>query len=210
MEDTFKVFDIGKWDRKDMYYHFSRLRLPHYMVATNIDVSRLLEYKREHGLSFYLSLVYLVTKCMNGIEEFHLRVRDGQVVRYKQIETNFTHRKPGERVFLFHTARFEGSLDEYVKKTSSEIALQTSLFGGMGDLPNVAYCTCTPTLELTACTNPGMEDPNDAIPRVNWGKYVMRDGRWMLNMSIMANHRFIDGYHLEQFFNSLQEEINRL
>jgi chloramphenicol O-acetyltransferase len=55
-----------------------------------------------------------------------------------------------------------------------------------------------------------MENPEDAIPRINWGKYVERDGRWMLNITLTPNHRFIDGYHIGLFFQILQEEINRL
>ena len=55
-----------------------------------------------------------------------------------------------------------------------------------------------------------IDDPDDAIPRINWGKYVLRDGRWMLNVTLTANHRFIDGYHVGLFFEQLQQEIDRL
>ena len=55
-----------------------------------------------------------------------------------------------------------------------------------------------------------MEDADDAIPRVNWGKYVERDGRWMLNITFTANHRFIDGYHIGLFFERLQKAIDEL
>jgi chloramphenicol O-acetyltransferase type A len=80
----------------------------------------------------------------------------------------------------------------------------------MGDISNVVYCSCTPNLDATALINPGMEDPDDAIPRVNWGKYVERDGRWMINITFTANHRFIDGYHVGLFFERLQAAINEL
>ena len=208
--NPFSIVDIEHWERKPLFDHFSKTRMPHYAVSAYIDVTRLLEYKRAHGLSFYLSLVYLVTESLNNIDEFHYRIIDGQVVWYSRIETNFTHKRPEERVFRFCTAPFEGSLEEYVAATSDMIARQTTLFGGMGDIANVAYCTCVPTLDLTASTNPGMDNPDDAIPRINWGKYVWREGRWMLNITVMANHRFIDGYHLGLFYNGLQTLIDQL
>lgn len=206
----FYPIDIEKWDRQELFEHFSRLRMPHYAVAANINVTNLLEYKRREGLSFYLSLIYLTTKVLNTIENFHLRIIDGKVVRYGIIHTNFTHKRPEEQVFRYHTAPFEGSLRQYVDATSMAIAVQTSLFGGLGDIPNVVYCSCAPNLDATAITNPGMENPDDAIPRVNWGKYVEHDGRWKLNITFTANHRFIDGYHIGLFFQRLQEAVDRL
>ena len=181
-ENKYHPIDINNWDRRDLYDHFSRLKLPHFAVAAYIDVTRLLEYKRHEGLSFYLSLIYLTTKVLNGIDNFRLRIIDGQVVSFDTIHTNFTHKRPEEEVFRFHTAPFEG----------------------------VVYCSCTPNLDATALINPGMENPDDAIPRVNWGKYVERDGRWMINVTFTANHRFIDGYHVGLFFERLQAAINEL
>ena len=206
----YQAIDIDKWDRRELYEHFSRLRLPHYSVSANIDVTQLLEYKRREGVSFYLSLIYLTTKVLNSIDNFHLRIVDGQVVRFDTIHTNFTHKRAEEQVFRFHTAPFEGTLRQYVDATSRAIASQTTLFGGMGDIPNVAYCSCAPTLDATSILNPGMENPDDAIPRVNWGKYVERDGRWLTNITFTVNHRFIDGYHLGLFFERLQSAINQL
>ena len=206
----YKPIDINNWDRRELYDHFSRLKLPHFAVAANIDVTNLLAFKRREGLSFYLSLVYLTTKVLNSIENFRLRIIDGQVVSFDTIHTNVTHKRPEEQVFRFHTAPFEGTLREYVEATSKAIATQTTRFGGMGDILNVVYCSCTPNLDATALINPGMENPDDAIPRVNWGKYMERDGRWIINITFTANHRFVDGYHIGVFFERLQSAINLL
>lgn len=206
----YKIIDINHWERRELYEHFSRMRLPHYAVAGHVDVTNLLAFKRREGLSFYLSLVYLTTKAINSIENFHLRNSGGKVVSYETIHTNFTHKRPDEQLFRFHTAPFRGSLREYVETTSAAIAPQTTLFGGLGDIPNVVYCSCTPNIEATAITNPGLENPEDAIPRVNWGKYVEREGRWIINVTFTANHRFIDGYHIGLFFERLQAAINEL
>jgi chloramphenicol O-acetyltransferase type A len=202
--------DTNNWDRRELYEHFSRLKMPHYALAANIDVTNLLKFKRREGLSFYLSLIYLTTEVLNSIDNFHLRIIDGQVVRFDTIHTNFTHKRHEEQVFRFHTAPFEGTLREYVEETTKAIAGQSTLFGGMGDIPNVVYCSCAPNLDATALLNPGMENPDDAIPRVNWGKYVERNGRWVTNVTFTANHRFIDGYHIGLFFERLQAAIDHL
>ena len=206
----YKTIDVNHWERRELYEHFSRMKMPHYAVAANIDVTRLLEYKRKEHLSFYLSLIYLSTKVLNSIENFRWRIKDGKVVCYDIIQTNFTHKKSDEQLFRYHTAPFEGTLREYVEATSMAIERKTTLFGGLGDIPNVAYFSCTPNLDATCLTNPGLENPDDAIPRINWGKYVEHDGRWSLNITFTSNHRFIDGYHVGLFFERLQEAINSL
>ena len=206
----YQQIDVNCWDRRDLFEHFSRLKCPHYAVAANIDVTNLLAYKRSHHISFYLSLIYLSLQAVNSIDNFHLRIQDGKVVRYDVIHTNFTHKRPKDELFRCHTAPFEGTLEEYVAKTQQAMAAQETLFGGLGDIPNVVYCSCAPTLDATCLTNPGMENPDDAIPRINWGGYQQRGDRWILNVTVTANHRFIDGYHIGLFFERLQQAINGL
>ncbi len=208
--DSYEIVDLGQWPRRELFEHFSRLRMPHFSVAANVDVSRLLAYKRARGLSFYLSLVYLVTETLNETDNFRLRMLDGQVVMYDRIHTNFTHKTAGEELFRYHTAPLEGTLPAYVAATTEAMRKQTGLFGGLGDIPNTAYCSCTPHLETTAIVNHVVDNPDDAIPRINWGKYALHDGRWILNMTLCVNHRFIDGSHIERFFQRLQEKINQL
>ena len=118
-ENQYHPIDINNWNRRDLYDHFSRLKLPHFAVAAYIDVTRLLEYKRREGLSFYLSLIYLTTEVLNGIDNFRLRIIDGQVVSFDTIHTNFTHKRPEEEVFRFHTAPYEGWSIAHVRQIST-------------------------------------------------------------------------------------------
>ena len=71
--------------------------------------------------------------------------------------------------------------------------------------------SCTPWFDLTGLTNERDFDRNDNIPRIAWGKYTAdTSGRETLGMSVEVNHRFIDGYHLGQFYQKLQQSIDAL
>ena len=72
------------------------------------------------------------------------------------------------------------------------------------------YISTTPWFDLTSCTNERDFDKDDAIPRITWGKYVPENGRETLGMSLEVSHRFIDGYHLGQFYQTLQKSIDEL
>ena len=43
-----KITNSTMWDRKEIYEHFSKLKLPHYNLVTTIDVTRLIAYKQQH------------------------------------------------------------------------------------------------------------------------------------------------------------------
>ena len=210
MNNEYQEIDMERWERRELYEHFSHTRQPHYAIAANIDVTKLLAYKRENGLSFYLVLIFLATESLNSIENFKLRMAEGRVVRYATIHPNFTHKRANEQLFHFYPGRRQSSLRQFVSDTSEAIAQQTTLFGGYAPSPNLVYFSCNPAVDATAITNPGLDDPEDAIPRINWGRYVKRDGRWLLNITITVNHRFIDGYHIGLFFERLQALIDTL
>jgi chloramphenicol O-acetyltransferase type A len=72
------------------------------------------------------------------------------------------------------------------------------------------FFSCLPWVDITALTNERDFDPNDAIPRVAWGKYVEENGRETLGLSLEINHRFIDGLHIGRFAEALQRRIEAL
>ena len=210
MLQKYETIDLSTWERRELYEHFTKLRMPHYEVAAMIDVTPLVEYTRRQQISFYLGMIYLATQSVNHIKNFRYRIVEGKVVLYEQILPNFTHKKKDEDLFRYHTTNLTGSIDEFARTTAAAIDKQQTLFGGLEHTPNLVYYSCLPWLETTAITNPGMENPDDAITRINWGKYTEREGRKMLNVMVTANHRFIDGYHIALFINDLQERINLL
>lgn len=72
------------------------------------------------------------------------------------------------------------------------------------------FCSCLPWLPITALTNERDFDRDDAIPRLAWGQYTEENGRYTLGLSFEANHRFIDGLHVGQFYQALGKLIDNL
>ena len=59
-------------------------------------------------------------------------------------------------------------------------------------------------------TNERLFDFDDCVPGVTWGKFVERDGRIELGMSLDVSHRVIDGVHIGQFVCALEGLIDAL
>ena len=54
---------------------------------------------------------------------------------------------------------------------------------------------------------PGRDESN---PRIFWGRYTRREGRWELPVSLFVNHALADGVHLARFYQALEGELAAL
>ena len=51
-------------------------------------------------------------------------------------------------------------------------------------------------------------NPADSIPRIAWGKYFEENGKIKLPLSVQAHHSLVDGVHVGQYFNKVQEILD--
>lgn len=201
--------NIDTYPRKEIFTFFSRTAHPFYMVSFTQDVTELYHYTKAHQLSFYYALTYLCTKSMNSIEAFRYTIKDGDLYLIDERIPSFTDRKKDSELFYIVTSELKDTMEafcQYAKQVSST----QNCFLPSDDNDEVIYISCLPWLETTAITNEGNLEPDDAIPRISWGKYVEKDGRLQLNISIEVNHRFIDGIHIGQFHERLSTSIKQL
>ena len=56
--------------------------------------------------------------------------------------------------------------------------------------------------------DPKLKD--DTPPILVCGKYTEQNGKYIINMTLDVNHRFIDGYYVGQFVQKLEEKITEL
>ena len=181
--------DMNTWPRAELFRFFSGVSQPFYSVTFRVDVTNLHAYTKARGISFYYALGYLVTDAVNSVVNFRYTIRDGEVwLLDKRIP----------------------SLTEFCCAAKAKSAAQQSFLDQDCETDVLIYISTTPWFDLTSCTNERDFDKDDAIPRITWGKYVPENGRETLGMSLEVSHRFIDGYHLGQFYQTLQKSIDEL
>jgi chloramphenicol O-acetyltransferase type A len=202
--------DLAVWPRAELFRFFSTVSNPFYSVTFRVDVTNLHAYTKAHGISFYYALGYLVTDAVNSVVNFRYTIRDGEVWLLDKRIPSFTDLKPDSEQFHIVTLPKIGTLDEFCCAAKAKSAAQQSFLDQSGELDDLIYFSCVPWFDLTAATNERDFDRDDNIPRICWGKYVPADGRETLGMSVEVNHRFIDGYHLGQFYQKLQKSIDEL
>ena len=207
---NYKVIDYESWPRREKYEFFCSADQPFYNLGYRLDVTNAYSFAKKNGVSFYMVLTYLVTKAINSVEAFRYAKLDGQIVLFDELMPSFTDLKPGSDSFHIVTMPAGDDIKRFCLDAKRRSETQKEFVVMSDEGPNLIYISCLPWVELTALTNERDFDPDDAIPRIAWGKYRDENGRKILGLSMELNHRFADGYHIGKFNEKLCELIQRL
>lgn len=203
------IVDRASWPRRELFDFFSPMSQPFFSVPFRQDVTGLCRFAKENRLSFYHSLVYLCTQAVNQVEAFRYALRGEDLVLFDQRIPSFTDLKPGAETFHIVTLPMEADIRAFCAAARAKSAAQTA-FLDQEDSLDLIYFTCLPWVELTALTNERNFDPDDAVPRIAWGKYAQEGDRKVLHISLELNHRFVDGLHVGRFHEALDALIEAL
>ena len=199
-----------RWERKELFDFFSGVSDPFYSVTFRLDVTQLYEHCKARGLSFYYALVYLSARAINETPAFSYALRGGEIVRLAERRPSFTDLKKGAEQFHIVTMAADGTMEDFCRAAREKSAAQTAFIDMSQEGDDLIFLSCLPWLDITALTNERDFDPDDAIPRLAWGRYVLGDGRRELGYSVEVNHRFIDGLHIGLFARELERLIAEL
>lgn len=201
-----KYIDTENWKRKDHYNYFKQLDYPHFNICGNLDITNFYKYIKENELPFFISFLYAAVKTANNIEEFKLRIREDMVIEHDTVSPSFTVMTEDE-VFSFCTSDFKAEFKDFKTGTLKEIEKVKNNVN-IDDEPgrdDLLYITSIPWVSFTNITHPINMNPVDSIPRISWGKYFTENNKIKIPLSVQVHHALVDGVHVGQYFNLLQE-----
>lgn len=203
--------DYENWPRREIFEFFSAISQPFYSVTFRVDVTRLYDYVKPRGLSFYYALIWLCTRAMNSVGAFRVAIEGGEPVLLDKRAPSFTDMKPGAESFHIVTMPAEmGALEEFCRAAAEKSRSQQSFIDPAAESGELIYFSCLPWVDITALTNERDFDKDDSTPRVAWGRYTEENGRKTLGLSLEVNHRLIDGLHIGRFAQELERLISEL
>ena len=205
------VIDKAAWPRSAHYDFFSGMSDPFYALTFPVDITSLRAWCRARGLSFYMAMVYGVTKAMERVDAFLYKDRNGVIVKHDRLIPSFTDLRPGSDLFYIVTVEAGEDPEEFCRRAKARSAEQTG-FITSGDWAEdeLVYFTCLPWFPVTAFTNERDLNPSDSVPRVSWGRWRQEGDRYLLDLSLELNHRLLDGVHVGKFHDELTRWINSL
>lgn len=208
MANAYTVIDEQNWKRKLHCQIFRNSIEPAFCVTFELDITCFLKEVKAKGFSFTMSLVYVVTRCANEIEEFRYRFVEGQVVLFERIDTAFTYLDQETELFKVVNVPMERTMESYVAAALKTAREQKEYFTGpLGN--DVFQFSPFPWVSYTHISHTNSGNKENATPLFDWGKYFERDGRLLLPFSVQAHHSFVDGLHIGRLAESLQDALNK-
>jgi len=202
--------DIENWNRKQHFEHFSKLLDPYFAVVVDVDVTHAFQYAKEKNVSFFALYLHACIKAINSVENLRYRIQDDKIVIHDVIHASATiPREDSTFGFSFvHFSEDFNVFNENLEKEKERIMRSTDLFPPVNS-EDCIYCSALPWYNFTSHKEP-ISGFKESVPKLAFGKFVKKDGRLMMPVSIAVNHALVDGYHVGQFFESYQKELNKI
>lgn len=205
--NAYRMIDESTWPRREHCAIFRNYVEPSYCITVELDVTNFLEIVRSEGYSFTMSMIWLVSRCANDIEEFRYRFMCEKVVLFDRIDTSFAYMDRDTELFKMVNVPFRDSMREYVQEASRTAREQREYFVSAPGI-DVFQFAPIPWLSYThiSHTNPGFG--NNVTPMFDWGRYHERDGRVVMPFSVQAHHSFVDGIHIGRLVEAVQNYMD--
>ena len=202
-----RYIDMESWNRKDAYQLFSRGYLPYFSVTTPLDVTELVPYVRAEGLSFYRAMIYVVTRAMNELEPFRLRIRPEGIALCETVSPSYTTGGLGGTFGICDVDYLPGeSMEDFCRRALEKERRQTEAMVVEDDVrDDLIFLSSVPWFITTSVLQEQPTDPNDSFPRVLWDRIREEKGRLLVNFTVQLNHRLLDGGHVRDLLGRMGE-----
>lgn len=206
-----KIIDLNTYPRRAHFEYFSSFANPYVGVTVPVDITPLMDFRRETGAPFFLSLLYPAVQAANSVPELRRRIKDGQILEFPRCPSSHTVAK-NDGTYAYCVLDYPMPFTDFLPRA---IAAQEQCrrSGTIEEDPDAAlpcfFVSSAPWLPYTALVQ-STPYPADSNVRITWGKYTTENGRIQIPMSILCHHALVDGRHLGMFYDALNEEILRL
>lgn len=206
-----EYLDIDTWSRKQHFEHFKQLLDPYFAVTVEVDVTNAYQTAKEKDIPFFVLYLHACMKAINAIENFKYRITEEEKIRiYDVIHASATIMRP-DNTFGFSFIHYSDNVDQFhqnFKKEKERILNSKMLFSPI-NLDNCVYCSALPWVNFTGHKEPKNSE-SDSITRLAFGKYIEKENKLLMPVSITVNHALIDGYHVGLFFEAFQKSLDNI
>lgn len=206
------LLDIENWPRKEHFHFFRQFEEPFFGATVEIDCSKAYIAAKALKTSFFTYYLHKTLVAVNATESFRYRVLGDQIYVYDQINASATiGREDGS--FGFSLIEYNANFEFFSANTVAEIERiqnTTGLFTRTFTDDNVIHFSAIPWLDFTSLSHARSYTFPDSCPKISFGKMkIAENGKRTMPMSIHIHHGLIDGLHLGQFVDLLQELMNQ-
>ena len=202
-----RYMDVETWARKDAYRLFSRGYLPFFAVTTPLDVTALYGFTKKEGLSFYRAMVYIVTRAMNELEPFRLRIRPEGIAICDTVTPSYTTAGKDGSFGICDVDYIPGeTMADFCRRARETETRQAEQMVVEDDVrDDLIFLSSVPWFVTTSVLQEQPLNPDDSFPRVLWDRIHEEKERLLVNFTVQLNHRLLDGSHVRDLLVRMEE-----
>ncbi|RZJ69091.1 MAG: chloramphenicol acetyltransferase [Flavobacterium sp.] len=202
--------DIPNWPRREHFEFFRKFDEPFYGIVANLDVTEAYATAKETGASFFLYYMHKVAATVNALEEFRYRIAGDEVLIYDRIDISATLTRD-DNTFGFSLIEYTDDFTSFTEIAKAEIERvrnTTGLFTRAFEVDNLIHFSAVPWIDFTSLSHARSFSIPDSCPKISVGKMTESNGRRMMPVSVHVHHGLLDGYHVGQFYDLLQQKLD--
>lgn len=204
--------DLEHWPRREHYHYYTTKLKVEYNITARVRVDRFLEFCHQNGYHFYPALIAVVTKVINGLENFKMfRDGAGNLCVWDYLVPNYTFFHEDDKTFSDCWSEYSEDFSEFYQRIAGDMERYKNTKGikARADQPANFYCiSCEPWTDFTAYSARVSNGEPQFFPVITMGKYVQDHGGLTMPVNLMIAHAVSDGYHAGLFFNELQKVLD--
>lgn len=209
----FTPIDLQTWPRGQMFCYFAKMAPTGYSMTVNIDVTELRKVLKNAGIKFFPAYLWLVTKNLNQQIEFKVAEKDGVLGYYDTLTPLYASFHEDDHTFSLMWTEYADSFPEFYQRYLENQAQFGDVHGVLSQPhqlppPNAYTVSCVPWVEFTHFAVHSYENKPYYFPSVEAGKFIRKEDRTLLPLSLTCHHATTDGYHVKVFLQSLQGDIH--
>ena len=210
-----RELDLESWKRKDIFNLYYQFDIPQVSLCTPLNVTRVYEFAKSKGLSFYFCMCHVFYTALLKFEEFMIRSIKGKIVIEDGEFVNICANREGEEIFKIITGRYYRDIEKFCNETKKKLENQTTFIEplppGARRSQVIAYISCAPWFEFTHLTHPQDVQRNSFVPHVSFDKMKINEkGERFVNVSLQVNHAAIDGILIAKLLDEVNSIITHL
>lgn len=195
--------EIINYERDEIFNYYNSKDNPFIYLTTKVDITNIYNKCK----NYYASIAYFITLSLNKIDNFKYRYENNKIYKYDTLNINFTQMLDNN--IGFFTCSFKNNYHDFVDEYKE---VQENFNKKNSSIPNndegEVWFSYVPWFNMSGLITPF--DKNNTIPQFIWDKFTFENEKCYINLTIMAHHGFIDGFHIARFLKTLEEIIQNI
>jgi len=209
----FTPIDITSWPRGQMFYYFSQIAPVGYSLTAELDVTEMLKSAEASRKRFFPAYLWLVTDCLNKQLEFKVAYQDEKLGYYDSLTPLYAQFHDDDKTFSLMWTDFDEDFNVFYDHYCENLKSYGNNHGllsqpDMLPPPNAYTVSCVPWINFKHFSLHTYDNKPYFFPSVESGKIRENEqGRMIMPLSITCHHATTDGYHVNEFLETLQKKI---